>query len=161
MKKLLIFLILFAILFISSGQTYEEQTLLPALEKYLPFKPFESLLSFIHIPYWGTIVSIEERGYYAFIEFLLRKAAHFFIFGAIALAIINLLPKIGARLAFAITVAIALFDEYHQSLTGGRTPTAEDVLLDAFGAAVALGIWKLLIAEKHKKEREKPGIVSE
>ena len=153
MKKLLIFLILFAILFISSGQTYEEQSLIPALEKYLSTKPFETLLSFIHIPYWGTTVSIEERGYYAFIEFLLRKAAHFFIFAAIALAIVNLLPKLGAKLAFAITVAIALFDEYHQSLTGGRTPTAEDVLLDAFGAAVALGIWKLWILKKFNKKK--------
>lgn len=152
MKKLIIFAILFAVLFISSGQTYEEQTLIPALEKYLPSQPFKGILSHLQIPYWGTYVSIEERGYYQFIEFLLRKGAHVVMFGLIALAVLNLLPKPKIWLAFGITVAIALMDEFHQSLTGGRTPTTYDVLLDASGALLFLSAWALW---NRKKKRTK------
>lgn len=154
MKKLLIFLILFAILFISSGQTYEQQTLIPALQRYLPSEPFKGFLSLFQIPYWGTTVSVEERGYYAFIEFVIRKASHVLIFGLIALAVLNMLPKPKVWIAFAVASAIAFVDEYHQSLTGGRTPTVHDVLLDMFGAALFLGIW-LLWKNKRCKTAER------
>jgi VanZ family protein len=143
MKKLLFFLILFAVLFVSSGQTYEEQTLIPTLEKYLPSQPFKGVLSYLQIPYWGTHVSIEERGYYQFIEFLLRKGAHVGMFGLIALAVLKLLPKPRIWIVFLLTGAIAAADEFHQSLTGGRTPTWTDVLLDLFGATLALLAYKI------------------
>lgn len=143
MKKLLIFLTLFAILFISSGQTYEQQTLIPALQRYLPSEPFKGFLNLFQIPYWGKTISVEERGYYPFIEFLIRKASHVVIFGLIALAVLNMLPKPKVWIAFIVTSAIAFVDEYHQSLTGGRTPTLHDVWLDMFGAALFLGVWLL------------------
>ena len=127
MKKLLIFLTLFTILFISSGQTYEQQTLIPAMERYFPSEPFKGFLTLFQIPYWGMTISVEERGYYPFVEFVIRKASHVVIFGLIALA-----------------------DEFHQSLTGGRTPTGQDVLLDVFGAVLFLGAAKFL--KKNKKE---------
>ena len=129
-----------AVLFISSGQTYEQQSIIPDLQKWLPGKPLESLLSKFEIPYWGITVSVEERGYYYFVEFLLRKSAHFFIFGFIAAAIYAVLPKIKFRLIIAafITLLIAIGDEYHQSLTGGRTPSAQDVILDMAGAVTTL-----------------------
>lgn len=139
MNKLFILLILLGILFISSGQTYEQQAIIPNLQKWLPDKPLESFLSELDIPYWGITVSIEERGYYYFIEFLLRKAAHFFIFSFIATAIYLVLPKIQFRflLASLITLLIAIGDEYHQALTGGRTPLLQDVALDMAGALTA------------------------
>lgn len=150
MKRLLIFLTLFAILFVSSGQSYEQQTLIPTLERLLPSEPFKGLLSLFQIPYWGMTISVEERGYYQFIEFLIRKASHVVIFGLIALAVLNLLPKPKVGFAFAATTAIAIIDEYHQSLTGGRTPTVHDVLLDMYGAALFLGAWLLWKNWKHK-----------
>lgn len=150
MKNILLLLILLSILFISSGQTYEQQTLIPTLEKYLASKPFEGLLSYVHIPYYGTLVSVEERGYFAFIEFLLRKGAHLFMFGAVAIAVVVLLPKPKFFVAFAITVGLAVLDEFHQSLTGGRTPTGQDVLLDSIGAFIALSIWWLVTKSKYR-----------
>lgn len=75
------------------------------------------------------------------------------MFGLIALAVLNLLPKPRVWLAFVITTAIALMDEYHQSLTGGRTPTTHDVLLDAFGALLFLGVWTLWHRRKKKVEK--------
>ncbi|TWT03567.1 VanZ family protein [Planomicrobium sp. CPCC 101079] len=156
MKNIILLLLLLSILFISSGQTYEQQTLIPTLEKYLAAKPLEGLLSYLHIPYYGTLVSIEERGYFAFIEFLLRKGAHLFMFGAVAIAVVVLMPKPKFWMAFAITVGLAVLDEFHQSLTGGRTPTGQDVLLDSIGAFIALSLWNLYTKISYRpKRREK------
>jgi glycopeptide antibiotics resistance protein len=143
MKKSIFFILILIVLFYSSGQTYEEQSLIPDLKRLLPNEPLEGLLSIFHIPYWGTIVSVEERGYHAFLEFLIRKGAHVFIFGALAAAIYYAFRKF--KLSFILTVGIAVIDEYHQSLTGGRTPTIHDVMLDSFGAAMALIIIYILI----------------
>lgn len=147
MRKILILLFILFVLFISSGQTYEQQSLIPTLQNWLPGKPFEFLLSKLQIPYWGITVSVEERGYYYFIEFLLRKAAHFFIFGFLALAIYAVLPKRMPRtlIAALLTLCLAIADEYHQSLTGGRTPSLQDVLLDMAGAVSALLLLQVLI----------------
>lgn len=67
--------------------TYEQQSILPELEDLLANKPFEKQLSVLKIPYWGTIVSVEERGYFPFVEFLIRKLTHFIGFGCIALGL--------------------------------------------------------------------------
>ncbi|MFC4410581.1 VanZ family protein [Chungangia koreensis] len=127
-------------LFISSSQTYEEQSLIPQLQEWLPNQPLKELLSILEIPYWGKIVSVEERGYYAFVEFLIRKGTHILTFGTLSFAVYLVLPQLRLRfiVAFLITVIFAFLDEYHQSLTGGRTPAIQDVGLDAIGATLAL-----------------------
>lgn len=158
MRKLFILLILLGILFISSGQTYEQQSIIPNLQRWLPDKPLESTLSKFKIPYWGITVSIEERGYYYFVEFLLRKAAHFFIFGFIATAIYMVLPKIQFRFLFAalFTLLIAVGDEFHQSLTGGRTPSLQDVALDMAGAITALVIVVVIAGINNAIKKTRP-----
>jgi len=157
MRKLLGLIILVAILstlFVSSGQTYAEQSLVLSLEKWLPGKPIEGLLSKLEIPYWGTTVSIDERGYYYFVEFLLRKSAHFFIFGFLAVSVYLVLPKLWLRtlITLFITLLFAIADEYHQSLTGGRTPSLQDVLLDMSGAIVFLVIARFIFSYKKRKK---------
>lgn len=136
MKKYLLFLLILISLFISSGQTYEEQSLIPNLKQWFPGEPLKGLLATLQIPYWGIIVSIEERGYYRFIEFLIRKGAHIITFGTLAIAAYIMTKRYIH--AFIITMVVAILDEYHQSLTGGRTPTIQDVFLDIFGAFLAL-----------------------
>ena len=84
MKKIIPLLILIFIVFISSGQSAEQQSLETLLTKWLPNKPLESFLAIFEIPYWGILVSLEERGYYPFVEFLIRKGTHFVYFGIIA-----------------------------------------------------------------------------
>lgn len=154
MKKLIFLVILLSILFISSGQTAEQQSLIPTLEKWLPGEPFESSLSKLHVPYWGTLVSIDERGYYPFVEFLIRKSAHFLIFGLIASTVFLILPKHLFRILTAtwLTLLVAVGDEYHQSLTGGRTPSLQDVLLDMSGAITFLVIQRLFLTMKRPKK---------
>ncbi|MCZ2257290.1 VanZ family protein [Sporosarcina sp. G11-34] len=159
MKKLLMFFILLAVLstlFFSSGQTYEQQSLVPSLQQWLPGKPLEGLLSKLEIPYWGKTISVEERGYYYFIEFLLRKGAHFFIFGVLAVLVYSVLPNRRFRtiIAAAVTLLVAMSDEFHQSLTGGRTPSMQDVGLDMAGAVTFLVILRLaLLIPGRRKSR--------
>ncbi|CAM4114990.1 VanZ family protein [Lederbergia lenta] len=135
-------------IFIFSSQTYEQQSLVPMLYKILPGEPLIGLLSHIEIPYWGSIISVETKGYYYFLEFLIRKFAHLFLFGMFALTMFSLLMFI-KRMKVPQAVFIALIgtgiyaavDEYHQLITGGRTPLVADVLLDMTGAVIALVIY--------------------
>lgn len=153
MRKVFAFLIAISIigsLFISSSQTYEQQSLIPTLENLLPTKPFEATLAKLTIPYWESTISVEERGYYRFIEFILRKGAHFGLFGLLAAGIYLSLPSRIPRflLALFITLIIACADETHQYITGGRTATIRDVLLDMSGAlcfllVLQVGSWLL------------------
>lgn len=140
MKKILIPVVLFGILFISSSQTYEQQSLGNLLPKLLPNQPLESWMSKIHINYFGTMISVHEDGYYFFIEFILRKSAHFLLFGLLAASLFIVLQKsrLNYILAFLLTCTIAIADEYHQSITGGRTASFHDVILDSCGAVFFL-----------------------
>lgn len=153
MKKIIPIAFLLIIVFVSSGQTAEQQSLIPTLEKWLPNRPLESFLTIFQIPYWGILVSIEERGYYPFVEFLIRKGTHFLYFGIIGLAIYAALPKFKNRTMAAIflTMLFAIADEFHQSFTSGRTASAQDVMLDTAGAITALLLLTCIRVLKQRK----------
>ena len=140
MKKIIPLLLLLIVVFLASGQTAEQQSMQQILKAWLPNKPLESFLSLFQIPYWGILVSVEERGYYAFVEFLIRKGSHFIYFGVIALAIYIALPRLKYRklTAVMITMLLAIADEFRQSFTSDRTASLQDVLLDTSGAIAAL-----------------------
>lgn len=142
MKKWLVLITFLVILAISSSMTYEQQSILPELEDALANKPFEKQLSVLKIPYWGTVVSVEERGYFKFVEFLIRKLTHFVGFGCIALGIYFAWGKrrFAAGIAIAGTALIAILDEFRQSFTPGRMMSGQDVILDTAGAIVFVGI---------------------
>lgn len=137
-----------AVIFNFSSQTYEEQTLVPALEKLLPGEPFAGLLSRIEVSYWGSPISIETKGYYYFIEFFIRKFAHLFLFGCLAVALFSVLMMLRPKrvwpvvlVSLFVTGVYAAIDEYHQLLTGGRTPMIKDVFLDLCGAMLFLFVY--------------------
>lgn len=142
MKKWFVLLLFLIILAISSSMTYEQQSIIPELEELLAHKPFEKQLSLLKIPYWDTVVSIEERGYFKFVEFLIRKFTHFVGFGCIALGIYFAWGKrrFAASVAIAITAVIAMLDEFRQSFTPGRTMSGQDVLVDTAGAIILVSI---------------------
>lgn len=163
MKKIVSIAVLFfvgIVIFNFSSQPYEQQSLVPLLERLLPGEPLAGLLASVEISYWGAPISIETKGYYYFIEFFIRKFAHLFLFGCLAVALFQVLMLARPRkmwpvvcMAFAGTGLYALFDEYHQLLTGGRTPMIKDVLLDLAGAFIALSLY-ILIYKIRKKQRE-------
>ncbi len=156
MKKWLIFIICLVILIISSSLTYEQQSILPELEDLLSNKPFEEQLAVLKIPYWGTTVSIEERGYFPFVEFLIRKLTHFIGFGCIALGLYFAWGKrrFAAIIAIIGTIVIAMLDEFRQSFTPGRTMSGQDVLVDTAGAIVFVGT-VVIIRKLVKNKRQK------
>ncbi len=142
MKKWLVLVVFLLVLIISSSMTYEQQSILPELEDILANKPFERQLSLLQIPYWDTVVSVEERGYFKFVEFLIRKLTHFVGFGCIALGIYFVWGKrrFPASVAIVGTAIIAILDEFRQSFTPGRMMSGQDVLVDTAGAIVFVGI---------------------
>ena len=89
------------------------------------------------------------------INFLLKKTAHFTVFGILAVLFWRVLPR--ARwaylVAWALTALYAVSDEYHQSFVALRTPTARDVVIDMCGAATALFVVWWLIRSGRLNER--------
>ena len=79
---------------------------------------------------------------------LLKKGAHFGVYAGLAFWWWRALRSAPQRLsngtalalAFILTVLYAVSDEFHQSFTPGRQPSPWDVLVDAAGAATALGL---------------------
>ncbi len=160
---LLIALIMMAILFYSSSQTYEQQNAIPILQKLLKNEPLKSNLSRISFEYGGAEVSIKASGYHKFIEFFIRKAAHFITYfilgGSFFLGINPRLKHLGIAFLFSWLSATgyAALDEFHQMLTGGRSPMFQDVILDSLGALTAcllisiLFLWKNLPKTKNRR----------
>ncbi|MGX9136346.1 VanZ family protein [Rummeliibacillus sp. JY-2-4R] len=156
MKKFIPLLILLLAIFISSSQTYNQQSIVPSLQEFLPNKPYESYISQLHFHYYGMEISVATRGYYYFLEFLVRKATHFFTFGAIGMAIYIALPRKKFRFLIAIlmTFLIAAIDEFHQSFTAGRTSSYQDVLLDTIGAIILVVVFKCIHSLLKRKSTE-------
>ncbi|MEG0472015.1 MAG: VanZ family protein [Solibacillus sp.] len=153
MKKAIILTIAALIIVIyASNMTYQQQTIVPELRTLLKDKPLEDVLSSVEIPYWGTIISIESRGYFYFIEFLIRKATHFIGYGMLAVIFYFLFLKLKWRvpnvLAFVTIFIIACLDEYRQSRIPGRTGIFDDVLIDATGAIFFLLVVNVIMAIK-------------
>lgn len=98
----------------------------------------------------------------ATVDFLLRKVAHAVVFGVLAILVLRAIRGVGhtgtGRLlaAWAATVAYAASDEYHQTFVAGRAGQVSDVMIDAFGATVALGGAALLDARTDRRPEPAP-----
>ncbi|CAM5182680.1 VanZ like protein OS=Ureibacillus acetophenoni OX=614649 GN=SAMN05877842_10449 PE=4 SV=1 [Ureibacillus acetophenoni] len=150
MKKYLLLLAVgLLILFVFSNTTYEQQTLVPSLRTILADQPYYDLLSKIELSYWGKTISVETRGYFYFIEFLIRKSFHFIGFGLLASLFYIVYRKFKLKLAviYALlsTFTLACLDEYRQTFLAGRTGAFQDVLIDTAGAITFIVIIKILL----------------
>ena len=78
------------------------------------------------------------------LDFVLRKGAHMFVFGVLAVLIARALrgdgPRMAASLVFAwlLTLAYAVSDEWHQTFVEGRVGHPSDVGIDMIGATLGL-----------------------
>lgn len=148
MKKYLgLIIAVLILLFVVSSMTYQQQTIVPALKKLLDNQPFYNLLSKIEVTYWGQTISVETRGYYYFVEFLVRKGTHFVGYGFIAILFYVMYRKFKVQLAVIYasftTFAVASLDEYRQTFVIGRTGVFDDVLLDTAGAITFIILYKI------------------
>lgn len=159
MKKQLLYWILpiawMGIIFYSSATPYEQQDMKPLLGDKMDVAFLEPLLAPIDFTYNGQAVSLETHGVEGMVEFYIRKAAHVGVFFVLTLLFKLTLGKTTSlresqqlTISFFLTVAYAIMDEFHQSLTPNRTPYVGDVLLDSIGGLLAVGIW--LIKNKFK-----------
>ncbi|MGZ7445240.1 VanZ family protein [Paenibacillus sp. TH7-28] len=150
-------LVLMAIIFGFSSQSYEEQDLRPDIEKAISDRSIAERFSGIAFHYAGHEISIGSLGAAGFIEFFIRKSAHFSCYGLLGLLLMYALKSGGRPRRLLITVLISFLyacsDELHQMLTPGRTALFQDVLIDTAGA-ICGGILMILL----EKWREKQGI---
>lgn len=153
--------LIMAILFYSSSQTYEQQSQVGLLNKWLNGQPFKEQLQGISFIYAGDTVSIQAKGYAKFIEFFIRKGAHFgtyFLLGGSWFLGLNAKlkqPLLIAVVAWLSATGYAGLDEFHQMLTGGRTPLFQDVILDATGALTAVLFCLIVIGVKKMRKRNR------
>ncbi|MDR2464721.1 MAG: VanZ family protein [Streptococcaceae bacterium] len=134
-------LLVMMVLFYSSSQTAKEQSLHGTLMNLLPNQPFREIVNAVDFHYAEQHVSYATSGYYGILEFFLRKFAHFttfFFLGLFLLQGLMIMYKRNAWLlalmAWLAPTGYAGMDEFHQSITGGRTPLVQDVMLDSAGA---------------------------
>lgn len=150
-------LLIVIILFISSSMPYEEQSLKPGLSRFFNLD-FVEYFRFVSFDYHGE-VSVQALGASGFVEFFIRKAAHLSIFIVLGFALIDLTfrllrPYVLAGLfAYTLAITLAVFDEFHQIVTGGRTGLVQDVLLDGTGALIGILLYRLI---RRKRLAEQP-----
>ena len=115
---------------------------LPSLPTQLRWVPAFILMVIIF-----TLSSLpgDSLPYFGFWDVLLKKGGHALGYGLLGLAYFSALPRrlsFGYRwfLALFMAVLFALSDEFHQSFVVGRASSIGDVVIDGFGAALALMI---------------------
>ncbi|HEX5707606.1 MAG TPA: VanZ family protein [Pyrinomonadaceae bacterium] len=97
-------------------------------------------------------------------HFFVRKAAHFTEYAVLALLAARALltssrPALKTywpAFALALVAAVALLDEYNQSLTATRTGTIYDSLIDITGGVFAVCVvwaWRCRRARRRRQER--------
>ncbi|WP_058306675.1 VanZ family protein [Gracilibacillus massiliensis] len=165
MKKLVYWILpilWMALIYYSSDQPYQEQDIKPFLSDYIDLSFLEPYLQTISFTYNQSEVSIDQLGVNGLIEFFIRKGAHVGVF--MVLCILFYLAfqqtskysnrKFLSFFAFFATLLYAIFDEWHQSWTPNRTPYIGDVLLDGFGALLAVLLMLIIFRIKNNKSNK-------
>ena len=90
-------------------------------------------------------ISSKEMPNFGLVDFLVKKGGHAIGYGLLALAYLHGLKGKGSNissrhliLAWIFATLYSATDELHQSLVPGRHPAVTDIMIDSFGAAVAL-----------------------
>ena len=156
---ILLAFVMMGVLFYSSAQTAQEQSLEPRMNQVLKNQPLKEHFSKKPITYAGKTISIEQQGYFGYVEFLLRKSAHFISYFLLGLFwFLGLKPKIQvgwltAVVSWLSATGYAGLDEFHQMLTGGRSPMIQDIVLDSVGAITAVVIMTLFLSLRKGKKK--------
>jgi VanZ family protein len=143
-------------IFYASSQPYEKQDLRPTISDFLDLDFVESLFSTTVFNYAGEEVSIESMGPAHFIEFFIRKGAHFSVYLGLGFLLYRALSiHLNKRLTFTaswiLTILYAISDEIHQGYTPNRTPLIEDVMIDTVGGFVGITLALFLYKNIRRK----------
>lgn len=144
------FILIGGLILFFSSQPYSKQSLIPLLEDIGVKERIIDAFSGISFHYSGKKISIAALGVNHFIEFFIRKAAHFSIFFLLGFFMLRALSKT-CKKALTCIICTLIFiwvyaglDEWHQSITGGRTPLVEDAMLDILGGMTGILIGTIL-----------------
>lgn len=101
-----------------------------------------------------------------FVHWMIRKGGHLTEYGILASAlwwalgsvnafsskVAEVKPRFGTRfsLTFVVAALYAASDEFHQSFIPTRTASMHDVMIDSFGAALALAAIGIFYVQKHR-----------
>ncbi len=89
------------------------------------------------------------------LDFVLRKCAHMFVFGLLAILVARIAGdgwqrRLGVlAAAWCATLAWACSDEWHQTFVDGRSGAVSDVAFDMVGATLALASAAWLATRRH------------
>ncbi|MFC0236534.1 VanZ family protein [Fictibacillus phosphorivorans] len=161
MKKILLYwlpvFLWMGIIFYASSQPYEKQDLRPTLSANLDLTIIETMFSSVELNYAGDEISIQALGAAHFLEFFIRKAAHFITYFVLGFLMYRALKhdllnnRLMWLIAWFMTILYAISDEIHQGFTPNRSPHIEDVMIDATGGLIGI----LLASIIYKKIRTK------
>lgn len=99
-----------------------------------------------------------EMPNFGLLDFVVKKGGHALGYGLLALAFLRGLKGESSSIvshqvlvAWILATLYSATDEYHQSFVPGRHPAFTDVMIDAFGAGLAL-----LLIYRFRKKRDQP-----
>jgi VanZ family protein len=141
------------LIFWFSSQPYQKQDVKPLLGDFINEKWVEESFENFKFIYADYHVSVEKLGAASFVEFFIRKGAHFGIFFLLGFFTYRALLHTVLRgrsstsfiASFLFIVLYAVQDELHQHFTGDRTPLIQDVLLDCFGGFVGIMVYMIFV----------------
>ncbi|ABI68065.1 VanZ family protein [Syntrophomonas wolfei] len=134
-----------------SNQEFARQDLSGEIERYQGVISFVQHLPPVSFDYYGKGVYIDNRNDpVGFIQFILRKLGHLFLYGCLSLGFLLSQRdggKISARgwlLAFMVVLLVAAVDEFSQVYVAGRSGSIKDVGVDAaaFLLVSVIIIWR-------------------
>ncbi|WP_280769636.1 VanZ family protein [Salipaludibacillus daqingensis] len=135
-----------ALIYYSSSQSFEDQTVEPLLAGG-NLTWISDWFSWVSFYYGDTLVSLETRTTAEFAEFFIRKGAHLAVFGILAILAFRLVyvvyrsNKTAVISSLSFVLLYASVDEFRQSLHPGRSGMVEDVILNVVGGIIALPIF--------------------
>lgn len=140
-----------------SGQSYEEQDLRPFLRTF-DLTWVDTLFHSVQFTYASREISVSYLGPAAFLEFFIRKGAHFFVFAIFGFLLIRLFTCWHMHSFFRISMTIifillaASIDEFRHFLHPGRTGLLADVLIDFLGGLFGIIMYSILYRLKYSKK---------
>lgn len=156
-------LLLMGVIFGLSSQTYQKQDIRSWIKKEIPDKVIKDHFSNTSINYGSQTVSLKTSNASSFVEFLIRKSAHFLIFCVLGMLLARFFRVIlkwrfvwNLLISTLLCTGYAITDEFHQSFTTGRFSRPADVILDTvgavFGILLYLSLSQLFKAIRKRKE---------
>jgi VanZ family protein len=151
-------LIVMAVIFVLSSQSYEQQSIKKQLTLVVHRTNLSDYLSAIKIQYGSLTIDGDKDGPGGVLEFMLRKLAHvieYLLLSGSLLRGVRYTTKLRLSYAMLITVLIsvcfAVTDEFHQLYAIDRGPRPQDIVLDTAGVLTGILVYGLLA--KRKKRR--------